>query len=209
VRGVERRIEHLDAHRSCPPAADVRRDVDAFDERLATTGDAFPDRVRAMLDLAVLAFRADRTRVASFMFGNAVTNRSYAFLDGVTGGHHEISHHQNAPDALEQYTRIARWQVEQLAHVIARMKAVDEGECSLLDHSMVLFGSALRDGNRHDPKNLPVVVAGRAAGRLRPGRHVVHPRESKLCALHLGLLRRLGVEAESFGDADEELAGLG
>ena len=103
------------------------------------------------------------------MFGNSVSNKNFSFLEGVKGGHHELSHHENDPEKLAQYQRITTWHVEQYAYLLDRMKQIREGEGTLLDNSMVLFGSALRDGNRHDPHDLPTVLAGRAGGTLSPG----------------------------------------
>ena len=115
---------------------------------------------RIMLDLMVLAFWSDSTRVSTFMFGNDVTNRNFSFIDGVNGGHHSISHHQNNGDQLDQYEKINRWHTEQYAYMLERMKGIKEGDGTLLDHSMVAFGSPIRDGNSHNPRNVPIVVAG-------------------------------------------------
>jgi hypothetical protein len=134
--------------------------------------------VRLMLDILALAFQTDSTRIGTFMFGNSVSNKNFSFLDGVTGGHHQLSHHENDAEKLRQYRRIGAWHVEQYAYLLDRLRQIREGEATLLDNAMVLFGSALRDGNRHDPHNLPIVLAGRAGGTLAPGRHLAYGKDT-------------------------------
>jgi hypothetical protein len=158
------------------------------------------EHVRLMLDLVVLAFQADVTRVATFMFGNAVSGLDMSFIDGVKGGHHEISHHENRPEKTIPYQRINRWHVGELARFLQRMAAIRDGDGTLLDHSLVVFGCAMRDGNAHDPNDLPIVVAGRGGG-LPTGQHLAFPKPTPLCSLWLALLQRMGVEAERFGDS--------
>ena len=163
----------------------------------------------SLMDLMVLAFWSDSTRVSSFMFGNDVTGRNFSFLEGVNGGHHEISHHSNNAKTLDEYERINRWHVEQYAHMLDRMKEIKEGDGTLLDRSMVAFGSPIRDGNSHDPKNVPIVIAGGAKAGLKTGRHQVHDAGTPLCSLWLGMLGKAGVEAKELGDATSPLRGLG
>jgi hypothetical protein len=161
-----------------------------------------------MLDLIVLALRADVTRVVTFMYGNAVSNADMGFLDGVKGGHHEYSHHEEKPEKSGPYQLINRWHVETFARLVAKLKAIDEEGVPLLHRSLLLFGSALRDGNSHSASDLPTLLAGRGAGVLPPlesGRHLRFPDPTPLCNLHLSLLRRMGVEAERFGDSTGDL----
>lgn len=164
--------------------------------------------VRLMLDLIVLAFQTDSTRVASFMFGNSVSNKNFSFLPGVKGGHHELSHHENDPKKLEQYQRISAWHVAQFAYLLDRLRRIGEGEGTLLDHSMILFGSALRDGNSHNPHDLPIILAGRAGGTLATGRHLSYPKDTPLCRLYVSMLDRVGAPVDRFADGDGPLAGL-
>ncbi|MBK6938964.1 MAG: DUF1552 domain-containing protein [Planctomycetes bacterium] len=159
------------------------------------------ERTRLMLDVMALAFATDTTRVASLMFGNEVSGRNFAFLDGVTTTHHDASHHDNDASKLEQYERITRWHVEQLAYFLDRLKSFREGECDVLDHSMVLFGGGIRDGNGHDPHDLPLVLAGGGGGSIEGGQHLVSPPDTPLANLHLALLRRMGVELDRFADS--------
>jgi hypothetical protein len=172
------------------------------------SGPAFADHVRIMLDLMVLAFWSDTTRVATFMFGNAVSPRNFSFLDGVRGGHHEISHHKNEQANLEQYQRINRWHVEQYAYMLARMKQIKEGQGTLLDNAMVLLGSGMSDGNSHNPRNLPLVLAGKGGGTLATGRHLVYEKKTPLCNLYTAMLDSVGAPVERFGDSTGRLKGL-
>ena len=166
------------------------------------------EHVRLMLDILLLALQTDSTRIATFMFGNSVSNKNFSFVEGVKGGHHELSHHENDDEKMAQYQRITTWHIEQCAYLIDRMKQVREGEGTLLDHAMVLCGSALRDGNRHDPHDLPTVLAGRAGGTLSPGRHLVYGKDTPLCNLYVSMLDRVGAPVERFADSTGPLPGL-
>lgn len=167
------------------------------------------EHARLLLDILLLAFWTDSTRIATFMFGDAQTNRDFSFLDGVKGNFHQISHHREDPDKRTQYETIINWHVEQVAYVLEKMRGLDEGGTSLLDNSIVLFGSSLKDGNKHDPKNLPLLLAGRGKGTLRPGRRLRAKPDTPFCNLHLALLHRMGIEADAFGDSTGPLEGLG
>ena len=168
----------------------------------------FSEHVRLMLDLMVLAFWSDTTRVATFMFGNAVSPRNFSFLPGVRGGHHELSHHKNQQPSLEQYQKINQWHVEQYAYMLAKMKGIKEGDGTLLDNSMVLFGSGMSDGNSHNPRNLPLVLAGRGGGAFATGRHVAYEKKTPLCNLYTAMLERVGAPVDRFGDSTGKLKGL-
>jgi hypothetical protein len=153
------------------------------------------EHVRLMMDMIAVAFQTDTTRVATFMFGNAVSNVSFRFLEGVSAGHHDVSHHQKEEDKLRQYAIISRWHVEQYAYLLRRLSEMQEGDSTVLDNSMVLFASALSDGNSHNPHRLPVVVGGRGGGpdRLRPAPclHRGQPVGEPL-RLHAGRVRGSG-----------------
>lgn len=224
VRSVERRIEFNTRQRAeenkLAPAA--LQEIEALDKRVAawsshpererlenlSAGGDHTEHVRLMLDLMVLGFWSDSMRVSSFMFGNAVSWRNFSFI-GARGGHHEISHHQNNAEALANYEKINRWHVEQYAYMLDRMRQIKEGERTLLDNSMILFGSGMRDGNSHNPENLPIVVAGRGGGAIAPGRHVAYPKRTPLCNLYLSMLEIAAAPAEQFGDSTGRLPGLG
>ncbi|MEI7698997.1 MAG: DUF1552 domain-containing protein [Planctomycetia bacterium] len=203
VRAVEKRIEFaakdkprdwqpsLSAAEVAPPAAGIPAD--------------FREHISIMLELMILAFQTDSTRVASMMFANDVSGRNFSFLDGVTGGHHEMSHHEKNESKIAQYEKINRWHVEQFAGMLRKMKAIREGEGTLLDNCMILFGSSISDGNRHDPDNLPILLGGRGGSSLESGRHIASAGNVPLCNLYLSMLDRMGVEVERFGDSTQPL----
>jgi hypothetical protein len=166
------------------------------------------EHLRLMLDIFILTFWSDSTRIGTFMFGDAQSGQDYSFLPGVKGGFHSLSHHGNEPSVKEQYAKIIDWHVEQLAYFLTRVKSLDEGGTSLLDNSMIMFGGTLKDGNRHAVENLPILVAGRGKGALRPGRRVRAPEWTPICNLYLSMLHRMGIEEKSFGDSTGLLDGL-
>ena len=161
-----------------------------------------------MLDLMVLAFQSDATRVSSFMFANDVSGRNFSFLDGVSGGHHELSHHENNESKIAQYQRINRWHTEQFANLLRKLKSIPEGESTLLDHCMIVFGSSMSDGNRHDPDNLPILGGGKGGGTLQTGQHVAVEGMVPLCNLYLTMLQKMGFEDSQFGDSNGTIAGI-
>lgn len=202
VRDVERRLDFF----SKP---DPREWHPASTPELAAPKGAPGDHqqhVRLMLDLIALAFQTDSTRIGTFMFANDVSPKNFAqLIPGTNGSHHEFSHHQNNPEKYEPYSRINRWHTEQLAYFLDKLRSVREGERSLLDNSMVLFGSSMSDGNRHDPANLPIILAGRAGGRLNSGRYIACPKNTPLCNLYVSMLERMGTPVERFGDSTAAL----
>jgi hypothetical protein len=160
------------------------------------------EHVRLMLDLMTLAFWTDSTRVSSFMFANDVSGKNFGKLvPGTEGSHHEFSHHQDKPEKYEPYSKINRWHTEQMAYFLGKLKSIKEGESTLLDNSMILFGSSMSDGNRHDPSNLPIVLAGRGGGKIKTGRHIESEKNTPLCNLYVSMLERMGTPVESFGDS--------
>lgn len=203
VRAIERRIEHSlsesDPDRWTPsidPAEIARR-------RPGVPAD-FREHIDMMLDLMVLAFQTDSTRVCSFMFANDVSGRNFSFLDGVSGGHHELSHHENKEEKIAQYQRINRWHVEQFATLLRKMDSIKEGEGTLLDHSLVVFGSSMSDGNRHDPDNLPILLGGSGHGQIACDRHLAY-ESVPLCNLYHSMLNLFEIDVERFGDSTEPL----
>lgn len=204
VRSVERRLES-----SLKPQ---KRWINGGKFPLERPAPGVPEthteHVRLMLDILLLSFWTDNTRIATFMFGDAQTGQDYSFLPGVKGGFHSLSHHRNIESQREQYEKVVTWHVEQMAWFLNKMRNLKEGDKSLLDNSMVLFGSSLKDGNRHDNENLPLILAGRGKGALRPGRRLRAAPKTPFCNLHLALLHRLGIQEKSFGDSTGPLEGL-
>ncbi len=220
VRAVEKRIEWDRRRASSEYLADpaARAEIERLGHRIdvyldpakaSERGINHTEQVRIMMDILALAFWTDSTRVGSFMFGNAVSGRNFSFLDDVKGGHHEISHHERKPEKLAAYTRIGRWHVEQYGYLLERLRGLKEGDGNVLENSMILFGAGMRDGNAHNPHNLPLVLAGRGGGSLAPGRHLVYERDTPMAGLHLGLMRRMGLTVDRFADSRGELPGLG
>lgn len=220
VRAIEHRIEFDRKRKSEEYRSDslAEKEIQKLGERIksfyedpaqaSTRGVNHTEHVRLMLDIMLLAFWTDSTRVSTFMFGNAVSTKNFSFLDGVNGNYHPISHHENDPEKLEAYARINAWHVEQYAYVLEKMKSIREGEGTLLDNSMILFGAGMRDGNQHNPHNLPIVVAGKAGGTLATGRHLSYPKDTPLSNLYVGMLNRMGTPVERFADSTGELKGL-
>lgn len=170
--------------------------------------DTHAEHVRLMLDILLLALWSDNTRIATMMLGDAQSSQDYSFLPGVKGSFHGLSHHRNIEETRAQYEKIVTWNIAQTAYFLTRMKSLDEGGTSLLDNSMVLFGGSLKDGNRHDVENLPLILAGRGKGSLKPGRRLRAPERTPLCNLHLAMLHRMGVMEKAFGDSTGALEGL-
>jgi hypothetical protein len=220
VRAVELRIafEAGDRRARYLDDAQARKDIEALGGRLdlyqhdpgrlRERSMNHAEHVKLMLDILLLALQTDSTRIATFMFGNSVSNKNFSFVEGVKGGHHQLSHHENNAKKLDQYQRITTWHIEQCAQLLDRMKQIREGTGTLLDHSMVLIGSALRDGNAHDPHNLPTVLAGRAGGRLAPGRHLTYAKDTPLCNLFVSMLDRAAAPVDRFADSTGPLEGL-
>ncbi len=169
--------------------------------------DDYPEHARLMLELIAQAFVTDSTRVASLMFGNAVSSRDFTFLDGVDGGYHPLSHHENDEEKQAQYALINRWHVEQLSWLARRLAASPEGDGSVLDSTALLFGSGLRDGDRHDPSDLPLVLVGDGGGYFEVGQHLRSEANTPLCHLYVDMLRAFGVASDAFGDAEGPLPG--
>lgn len=204
VHTLDRRIatfersasDERDAARATPIAAEAAPPDSPGD---------FQEHVQLMLELIALALRTDSTRVATLMFGNAVSGRDFSFLEGVSGGHHHLSHHEDKAEMKAQYALINRWHAGRFAWLVQRLAGIREGEGTLLDRSIILFGSGLADGNRHDPDDLPIIVGG---GVFRGGRHLRQPGLTPLCNLYVSVLRAFGYDDERFGDSTGELAGL-
>jgi hypothetical protein len=167
----------------------------------------FAPQARIMADILVLAFRADLTRISTFVFGDDGSTRSYPHI-GVPDGHHDISHHQRDPKKIAKIHKINMHHMEQFAYFIGKLKEAKDGNANLLDRSLILYGSGLGDGDRHNHDDLPVLVMGGGNGTVKSNRHIRYPRETPLTNLHLAMLDRFGVHANRLGDSTGLLEGL-
>lgn len=167
----------------------------------------YGEHIRVLGDLLAVAFQTDSTRIATFMYANEGSNRSYQEL-GAPEGHHDLSHHQMNKDKLAKIRKINRFHMEQFAHFVKRISEIKEGDGTLLDHSMIAYGSAISDGDRHNHEDLPLLLLGRGNGTLKTGRHLKYPNETPLNNLWLSLLDRMGAHVERLGDGTGRLNNL-
>ena len=197
VRDVERNIQNAEKQRDLEvPTIEQPTGVPA----------GFEDHAKLMFDLQVLAYQCDLTRVITFMIGREFSGRTYPQL-GVPDAHHPISHHQNDRDKLAKLAKINVHHVTLFAYFLEKLRATAEGDGSLLDHVMIIYGAGMSDGNQHAPENLPILLAG--GGReLKGGRHLRYPTHTPLANLHVTILDRLGVHVDRLGDSTGELTEL-
>lgn len=195
VREIERRVHLADSKLSAdldlPPAP-------------YGVPDSFEEHLELMFDLQVLAYKAEITRISTLMLARENSNAFYPG-SGVREGFHNASHHSNERANMDQFAVINRYHIAQLAKFLDRLAATPDGDGTLLDHSMILYGSSLSDGNEHNFDPLPIVLAGGASGRLEGGRHLRYAAGTPMSNLLLGMLDMLGVEEERFGDSTERL----
>ena len=201
VRGVEVRVEKT----LNPPERDWIPPTRPGDEAMERPPAGIPksrdEHLRLMMDLMVLSMWTDTTRVGTLMTAHGFSRQNFSFLDGVTSDHHGMSHHKNKADAVAEYTRVSTWYIEQFAYLLDRMRGIDEGDGSLLDHSAVLYGSGMKDGNGHIKNDLPLLVAGGGGGRLRQGQHLVEEKGTPHANLLLTLGQSMGLEIDQFNGA--------
>ena len=195
VREVEQRIDRAEK--------DTRQTALGIDKPAGIPFE-FPEYVRLMCDLLVLAFQSDLTRVVTLVVGREGSNRVYPEI-GISDPHHPLTHHRNNPEWIEKVIRINTLHTELFSYLLQRLNSTPAGDGALLDHSMLVYGSGIADGNRHTHEALPVLLAGSGAGRLKPGRHLVAPSGTPITNLYLSLLDRMDVHAESLGDSTGRL----
>jgi hypothetical protein len=198
VRELEKRIS------SARPAVDIG--MAKYPRPLGIPAD-YQEHLRLLGDLLVLAFQCDLTRIATFVFANDGSNRSYRTA-GVSDGHHDLSHHGGDAAKQEKIRKINEFHTTQLAYVIAKLKAIPEGDGTLLDHCAILYGSGISDGNSHSHDDLPILLAGNANGTIKTGRHVRYSKETPLTNLYVSMLDRMGANVDAFGDSTGLLTGL-
>lgn len=195
VREIEQRIERAEKHRRERPEIDVPNGVP----------ETYREHIRAMYDLMLIAFQTDSTRVASFLLAHDGSNRTFPEI-GVNEAHHGISHHQRDERRLSLIAKIDEYYAAEFARFLKNMRNVKEGNGTLLDHSMIVYGGGISDGDRHNHDQLPIILAGHGNGTLEAGRLLETREETPLTNLHLSLLDRMGVKAERVGDSTGKLS---
>ncbi len=212
IRDIEKRIERanreelLEGWRPTLAQPDMPRPANELPQNV-------PEHMKLMLDLTVLAFQMDKTRIATLMLNNDLSQMNFKFLQGVQGALHlDLTHNGKAADKEAMYLRTNQFHIEQFAYLTQRMKEIKEGEGTLLDHSILMMASSLFDGDAHSANQLPILLAGKGGGSLQTGRVLDYlsagDENRKTCSLHLSLMDRMGVSLDRFGDASTRLAGL-
>jgi hypothetical protein len=198
IRDVERRIQNAEQQSA--------RDLPVVGHPEGIPA-SFEEHAKLMYDLYGLAYQCDLTRVITFMIAHEFSGRTYPEI-GVPDAHHPISHHQNDPARLAKIAKINTYHASLFAYFLNKLKSTPDGDGSLLDHVMIVYGAGMSDSNAHDPKNLPILLAGGGAGQIKSGRHLRFSKDTPLANLHLTLLDRLGVHVEKLGDSAGELTEL-
>ncbi len=198
LRELERRIQRADVTLDSQPLPSPSRPTGIPKD--------LREHLRLMLDLMALSFQADATRICTFMFANEASNRAHHFLS-VPDGHHDLSHHGNDPKKHEKIKAINRFHVEQFAYLLGKLKAMPEGDGSLLDNTMIVYGSGISDGDRHNHDDLPILLAGKGGGTIKTGRHIRYDSQP-LNNLYLSMLDRMSVKIDRHGDSTGRLPRL-
>jgi len=196
VREVERRIQQAEANAKENPLPDLDRPMGV--------PAAYADHAKLMFDLQLLAFQGDITRVTTFQLARETSNRTYPEI-GVADPHHPLTHHGNDPEKIAKVAKINQFHVSLFADFLQRLQQTKEGDGTLLDHSLLLYGSGMGDPNVHDHLNLPILVAGGAAGNMQGGRHLRFSEPTPMANLHLTLLNKVGVRLDSFADSTGQM----
>ena len=199
IREIEQRINRVEAERSEAELILPNPPVGA--------PDLFEDHLKLMYDLHVLAYQADATRVTTFLTSREASGRSFPNI-GIVDGHHQVSHHGNNPELLEKQAKIDTYHVSLMAYYLERLRSTPDGDGSLLDHSLILFGSCISNSNMHSYRNLPTVLFGGATAQLKGDRHLKYPAGTPLANLFVTLADKMGVELDTFGDSTGRLSGI-
>jgi hypothetical protein len=197
VREVEQRIEN---------AGKIAAKMPEIDQPTGIPRE-YEEHIRLLFDALVLAFQTDTTRIATFMLAHDGSNRPYPFID-VAEGHHDLSHHQGKEEKKQKIAKINQFHIKQFAYFLKKLQSIREGESSVLDNSMIVYGSGIADGNSHNHNDLPVLLAGRGAGTLNPGRHVKFDAHPPMTNLYLSMLERMGAGVERIGDSTGKLENI-
>lgn len=199
IREIERRVQAAANQVEAVPVPDM-------DAPVGIPVDV-AEHIDLMFDMQLLAFQMDMTRVSTLMLGVGGSNRSFPGI-GVKDGHHHLSHHRNNTEMVNSIRKIDLFYMQRFARFVKKMAETPDGDGSLLDHSMIMLGSGICDGNRHNHENLPIVMAGRANGTIDTGRLIQYRRETPLCNLYLSMMDRMNIDVASFGDSTGRLSGL-
>ena len=199
VRDIERRIQKAEEQND--------RELPLLERPSGAIPDTFEKHCKLMMDLQTLAYQTDMTRVITFMISKEISNHTYPEI-GVPDPHHPLSHHQEKPEKLAKLAKINRFHLEMFAYFLGKLQSTPDGDGTLLDHVTILYGSGMGNSNLHEPRDLPILVAGGGSGRLKGGRHIRCPEGTPLTNLHLTLLNKLGVPAESIGDSTGQMQQL-
>ena len=167
----------------------------------------FGEHFKLMTNMVTVAFQADQTRVVTFLVTREGTSRAYPEI-GIPDGHHPLTHHRNQLPLMEKVAQINTFHVRQFAGWVEKLKSIREGDSTLLDNSMIVYGAGLSDGNRHSHEDLPTLIAGRGGSHFQPGRSVIYRRETPMCNLFVTMMDRMGVPTEHFGDSTGPISGL-
>jgi hypothetical protein len=198
IREIERQIERAEKDNAqIDPGMDKPYGVPAD----------FAEHFKLMTDMITVAFRADMTRVVTFLVTREGSSRAYREI-GIPDGHHPLTHHRNDPVMMEKVAQINAYHVKQFAGWVEKLKSIREGDGTLLDNSMIVYGAGLSDGNRHSHEDLPTVILGRGGDAIKTGRRVIYRKEKPMSNLYLTMMDRMGVQVENFGDATGRLQGV-
>jgi hypothetical protein len=198
IREIERQIEQAEH--------DNKQLLPGMDKPYGVPSD-FAEHFRLMTNMMTVAFQADQTRVITFLMTREGTSRAYPEI-GIPDGHHPLTHHRNQAPLMEKVAQINSYHVRQFAGWVEKLKSIQEGDSTLLDNSMIVYGAGLSDGNRHLHEDLPTLIVGKGGNSFKPGRHIVYRKETPMCNLFLTMMDRMGVHTEHFGDSTGPIQGL-
>jgi hypothetical protein len=212
VRDIEKRIdraskeERIEGWRPSIDKPNMPRPANEIPQNI-------PDHMKLMLDLTVLAFQMDKTRIVTLMLNNDRSQMNFKFVEGVRGALHlDLTHNGHTPALEAMYLKTNQFHMQQFTYLVERMKAIDEGGTSLLDNSMLMLASNLYDGDKHGADQMPIVMAGKAGGAMRTGRVVDYNGKGddnrRACSMYLSMMDRMGVHLDRFGDSDKRLKGF-
>jgi hypothetical protein len=200
VREIELRIQKMEAQRNAPT---IKPGI----EKPTGVPVTFAEYAELMFDLQLAAFRSDLTRVSTLMLGREGSMRTYPEIN-ISDSHHPLTHHRNNPDFIEKVTQINTFHMSLFAKFLGKLRSTQDGDSALLDNCIIVYGSGISDGNRHIHENLPVLIAGKGGGTLKPGSHITYNTETPVSNLYMTLLDKVGVHPATIGDSTGKLTPL-